>query len=172
MHRANAFTMKLMTNIQETFRDFSPTVMMVTIATISMTMPFFKTIDMLLLLMLKSLLVHAAISMVPTKTVHSVNMVFGMVQDRMNIFMTISALVITPMANVKVKRKKAVAMTVLLMEPLIVSIELNLLTEFALSLHCRLCCRELCNRTRQKWYEETKLIKKKLFALFRPARID
>ena len=159
MHTANEFTMKLMIN--KTFRDVSLTVMMVTIATTSMSMPFIRTIYMLLLLMMKLLLVHAAISMVPTKTVHSMKMVFGMVQVLMNIFMTISTLVIIPMANVKVKRKKAVAMTVLLMEPLIVSIELNLLTEFALSLHCRLCCRELCNRTRQKWYEETKLIKKK-----------
>ena len=77
---------------------------------------------MLLLFMMKLLLVHAVISMVQTKTMHSVKMVFGMVQVSMNTCMTISALVITSMANVKVKRKKAVAMTVLLMEPLTVSI--------------------------------------------------
>ena len=71
MHTANAFTVKLMTDIQETFRDFSLTVMMVAIATTSMSMPFNRTIDMLLLLKMKLLLVHAAISMVPTKTVHS-----------------------------------------------------------------------------------------------------
>ena len=131
MHTANGFTMKLMTNIQATFKDSGLTVMMITIATTSMSMPFIRTIDMLLLLMIKLLLVHAAISMVSTKTVHSMKMVFGMVQVLMNIFMTISTLVIIPMANVKVKRKKALATTVLLMEPLTVSIQLNLLTEFA-----------------------------------------
>ena len=44
MHRANAFTMKLMTDIQETFRGFSLTVTMVTNATKSMSMPFIRTI--------------------------------------------------------------------------------------------------------------------------------
>ena len=85
----------------------------------------------------------------------------------MNIFMTISALVITPMANVKVKQKKAVAMTVLLMDPLIVSIELNLLTEFASIVLSRVMQPE-----QTKWLEETKLIKKELFALFRHTRTD
>ena len=69
MHTANEFTMKLMTDIQETFRDFILTVMMVTIATTSMSMPFIRTIDMLLLFMMKLLLVCAAISMVPTKSI-------------------------------------------------------------------------------------------------------
>ena len=80
---------------------------------------------MLLLSMMKLLLAHAANGMVPTKTVHS-KTVLGMVQILINTFMTISALVIISMANVKVKRKKALAM-----EPLTVSIQLNLLTEFA-----------------------------------------
>ena len=92
---------ELTTDIQETFRDVSLTIMMVTIVTTSMSMSFIRTIDMPLLLMMKSLLVHAAFSMVPTETVHSMKMDFGMVQVLMNIFMTISMLVITSMANVK-----------------------------------------------------------------------
>ena len=101
MHRANAFSMKLITNIQESFRDVSLTIMMVTIATTSMSMLFIRTIDMLLFSMTKSLLVYATISMIPTTTVHSVKMALGMVEFLMNIFMTISMLVIKSMTNVK-----------------------------------------------------------------------
>ena len=85
---------------------------------------------MLLLSMMKLLLAHAANGMVPTKTVHS-KTVLGMVQILINTFMTISTLVATPMANVKVKREKVLAMIVLLVEPVTMSIQLNLLTEFA-----------------------------------------
>ena len=101
MHRANAFPMKLITDIHETFRDVSLTIMMVTIATTSMSMLFIRTIDMLLFSMTKSLLVYATISMIPTTTVHSVKMALGMVEFLMNIFMTISMLVIKSMTNVK-----------------------------------------------------------------------
>ena len=75
--------------------------------------------------MMKLLLAHAAISMVPKKTVHS-KTVLGMVQIFINTFMTISALVIISMANVKMKRKKAKTITILLIEPLPVWIQLNL----------------------------------------------
>ena len=73
--------------------------------------------------MMKLLLAHAANGMVPTKTVHS-KTVLGMVQILINTFMTISALVTISMTNVKVKRKKALAM-----EQSTVSIQLNLLTK-------------------------------------------
>ena len=68
--------------------------------------------------------------------------------------MTVPTKVITTMANVKVKRKKALAM-----EQSTVSIQLNLLTEFASIVLSRVMQPE-----QTKWLEETKLIKKELFA--------